>query len=85
MLFIDTTALQVIQIVLTSLLGIFGIAAAMNGYLFRKIHWFIRLLAIAGGLRMMDPNWFTDVIGVGILAVVILLQKIGGRKTQTAA
>ena len=85
MLFIDTTALQVIQIVLTSLLGIFGIAAAMNGYLFRKIHWFIRLLAIAGGLLMMDPNWFTDVIGVGILAVVILLQKIGGRKTQTAA
>ena len=85
MLFINTTALQVIQIVLTSLLGIFGIAAAMNGYLFRKIHWFIRVLAVAGGLLMMDPNWLTDVIGVVVLAAVIILQKTGGRKTQIAA
>ena len=85
MLFINTTALQVIQIVMTSLLGIFGIAAAMNGYLFRKIHWFIRVLAVAGGLLMMDPNWLTDVIGVVVLAAVIILQKTGGRKTQIAA
>ena len=83
MLFVDTTALQVIQIVVTSLLGIFGVAAAMNGYLFRKMHWIIRVLAVAGGLLMMDPNWITDVIGIAILAAVVIWQKIGSKKAQT--
>ncbi|MBO7385789.1 MAG: TRAP transporter permease, partial [Clostridia bacterium] len=66
-LFINTTAVQVVQIVATSLLGIFGVAAAMNGFLFRKMHWIIRVIACAGGLLMMDSKLVTDIIGIVIL------------------
>ncbi|MBR0352506.1 MAG: TRAP transporter permease [Oscillospiraceae bacterium] len=84
-LFIDTTALQVIQIVVTSLLGIFGVAAAMNGFLFRKMHWIIRVIACAGGLLMMDPKLITDIVGIAILALVVVWQRFGGRKNAAAA
>ena len=84
-LFIDTTALQVIQIIVTSLLGIFGVAAAMNGYLFRKMHWAVRVIACAGGLLMMDPKLITDIVGIAILALVVVWQKFGNRKTAAAA
>ena len=84
-LFIDTTAVQVVQIVVTSLLGIFGVAAAMNGYLFRKMHWALRVLACAGGLLMMDPNLLTDIVGIAVLAIVVVWQKFGKTKTASAA
>lgn len=85
MLFIDTTALQVIQIVATSLLGIFGVAAAMNGYLFRRMHWVTRVVACAGGLLMMDPKLVTDIAGIVILVLVVIWQRFGKRKAAAAA
>ena len=84
-LFINTTAVQVVQIVVTSLLGIFGVAAAMNGYLFRKMHWIIRVVACAGGLLMMDPNLITDIVGIAILALVVVWQLFGNRIRKAEA
>ena len=84
-LFINTTAVQVVQIVVTSLLGIFGVAAAMNGFLFRKMHWIIRVIACAGGLLMMDPNLITDIVGIAILALVVVWQLFGNRIRKAEA
>ncbi|MBR6270780.1 MAG: TRAP transporter permease [Lachnospiraceae bacterium] len=75
MLFVDASFLQVVQIVATSLIGIFGVAAAMNGYLFRKINIFVRLVLCAGGLLMLDPGLTTDLIGIGLLAGAIIFQR----------
>jgi TRAP-type uncharacterized transport system fused permease subunit len=69
----------------TSLLGIFGVAAAMNGYLFRKMHWVTRVVACAGGLLMMDPKLVTDIAGLVILALVVIWQRFGRRKAAAAA
>ena len=84
-LFINTTAVQVVQIVVTSQLGIFGVAAAMNGFLFRKMHWIIRVIACAGGLLMMDPNLITDIVGIAILALVVVWQLFGNRIRKAEA
>lgn len=80
MLFVDTSALQVVQIVITSLIGIFGVAAAMNGFLFRKIHWAVRIPLCAGGLMMMAPSVWTDIVGLVIMAAAIAWQKLGEKK-----
>ena len=85
MLFIDTTPLEVVQIIITSLVGIFGVAAALNGHLFRKMAWPIRVLSAVGGLLMMDPALTTDIIGVGIMAVVVLWQLFAGKTDAPAA
>lgn len=64
MVFINTNAFQVVQICVTSLLGIFGIAAALNGFLFGKLNLLFKILLIAGGLCMMDPGMMTDIVGL---------------------
>ena len=85
MLLIDVTALGIIQIVITSLVGIFGVAAAMNGFLFKKLEWPCRVLICAGGLLMMDPTAITDVIGIVLFAAVFAWQYFGAKKERAAA
>ncbi|GHV67728.1 C4-dicarboxylate ABC transporter [Spirochaetia bacterium] len=76
MLLIDTTPLKVIQIILSSCIGMFGLAAGLEGYMFRKVGIFWRLAAIAGGFLLIDPGFLSDIIGFGLIAVVTLYQII---------
>ena len=84
MLLVDTTTLQVVLVVASSILGIFGVAAGLNGYLFKTIHPVLRILLAAGGLLMMDPTVTTDVIGIVLMAAVIILQFLLSRRKATA-
>ena len=74
MLFIDTTAGEVILIVITSLIGIFGVSAGLEGYIFRNASWWERLLSVAGGLLLIYPGIVTDVIGLVLVGLVIVIQ-----------
>ena len=86
MLFINVTSwLEVAQIILSALLGLFGIAAALNGYLFRHIPWIFRLALVAGGLCMMVPGTVTDLIGFLLVVGAAAWQKVASRKTAAAA
>ena len=80
MLLIDTTVLQVVEIIITSLLGIFGLAAALNGYLFCRIPAPVRFLFAAGGIMMIDPNLMTDLVGLVILLICVTVQRINMKK-----
>ncbi len=80
MLLVDTNALQVIQIVITSLAGLFGVAAALNGTLFRKMHPVLRLALAAGGLCMMSPGTLTDFVGLAVVAGVCGFEYVAAKK-----
>lgn len=80
MVFIDTNAISVVQICITSLLGIFGIAAALNGFLYGKLNPVFRLALIAGGLCMMDPGAMTDIIGLVLVVGIIIFQRVTFKK-----
>ena len=72
MLFIDVTGpMQVVSIIITSLVGIFGVASALEGYIFVKMNPVQRVMAAAGGLLLIDPKVLTDIIGIALVAVVI--------------
>ena len=66
---------QVIQIVITSLLGLFGVAAALNGFLFRAINPLFRVLIAIGGMGMMIPGTVTDLIGLALVAGIYIYQR----------
>ena len=72
------------QIILSALLGLFGIAAALNGNLFHRIPWLFRVALVAGGLCMMIPGTVSDLIGFALLAGVVLWQKASAKKTAAA-
>ena len=80
MLFIDTVWYEVVQIVISSLIGLFGVAAALNGFLYCKINPLFRILLVAGGLSMMIPGTLTDVIGLAVVCGVILCQRAAAKR-----
>ena len=84
MLFVDTTAVQVVVVVITSLVGMFGVAASLNGFLFRRINALIRILFAAGGLLMLDPSTMTDIIGLAILVLAFAWQYIASKRNTEA-
>ena len=85
MLLIDVTAFKVIQIIVTSLIGIFGVAAAMNGFLFQKLSWPARIVICVAGLMMMDPTVITDIVGIVLMALVFTFQFLAARKAKPQA
>ena len=64
MLFINASVGDIVLICATAVLGMFGIAAAMNGYLFKKIQWYMRIGFMVGGLMLLIPGIVTDIIGL---------------------
>jgi len=75
----------VLQIGMSSVLGIFGIAAAMNGHLVRPIPMLLRLVMAVGGLCMMIPGGLTDVIGLVVVVAIIAFQHVMKKKEVRTA
>ena len=85
MLLIDTTVGQVILICVTSLVGIFGVSAALEGYLYRPIPWHLRLVSAAGGLLLIYPGFVTDAAGMLLVGAVILMQYMANKSGRLVA
>ena len=84
MLLIDITVIKMIQIIITSFVGIFGVAAALNGYLFKNMTVVPRVLILVAGIMMMDPQLVTDIIGIAVFCAVIAWQYFGSKKLNAA-
>ena len=76
---------QIIQICVTSLLGIFGVAAALNGFLYKKINPLFRVIMAVGGLCMMIPGTVTDLIGLVLVAGICGYQYLSAKKDRSVA
>ena len=85
MLFVDTTAWEVILICITSLVGIFSVSAALEGYVLRNMTWWQRIIIAVGGLLLIYPGWVTDVIGLAMVAVIVGLQILEKRTAKRLA
>lgn len=84
MLFEGVTAwYQVLQIAGSALVGLFGVAAALNGHLFKKIPMVLRFLIAAGGIGMMIPGTWSDLAGLAVVALVTLFQYLTSKKNKT--
>ena len=85
MLFVDVTGvLQVVQICISALLGIFGVAAALNGFLYRPVPVLLRVLLAVGGLGMMIPGTATDIAGFVLVVAIVFYQRISARRAAVA-
>jgi TRAP transporter 4TM/12TM fusion protein len=83
MLFIDTDALHVIRIIITSVIGMFGLASGLEGYMFIPAIVPERLMAVAGGLCLIHPGLASDTVGIVLIAVVLTLQLLRRRRGLT--
>ena len=85
MLFIDTTAFEIVQICITSLVGIFAVSAALEGWFLCHMKWYERILSLIGGLMLIYPGLLTDAIGLGLIVIMAVMQMVESRKEGSAA
>ena len=80
MVFVDTTALEVVEIVVTSLVGMYGLSMALEGYCRSELGWPLRLLAAAGGLCLIYPGLVSDALGLGAVGVAVAVSLVQSRR-----
>ena len=85
MVLVDTTVAEVVMIAITSLIGMFGLGMALEGYYRGSIPWYLRILSAAGGLCLVYPGTVTDVIGIVVVGAIVVMQILRAKKTLKAA
>jgi TRAP transporter 4TM/12TM fusion protein len=75
---------EILRAVVTGSIGVVALAASMEGYFLRRATWFERALFLVAAFLLIDPNAVTDVIGAGVLAAALLMQKVWVPRSQVA-
>lgn len=80
LLLIDTTFVEGALVTITAIIGVIMLGAAAEGYLFRTMGWLTRILSLASSIMLITPNRFFDVLGIGIVGIVLIVQWVKRRK-----
>ncbi len=75
MLLIDTTWYEATWIFVTATVGMYGLAAAMQGWLITEARWWERLVLFAAAVSLVKPGLYTDLAGLVGLALIYLVQR----------
>ena len=67
---------------MTSIIGVLGMAGGLQGYFIARCRMWERPLLALGGLALIDSGSLTDLIGIGALAAVSVLQLLRTRRTE---
>jgi TRAP transporter 4TM/12TM fusion protein len=60
-----------IMAIMTACIGVYGLAVATEGYIFRTVPLWARLLALAGAISLIIPGFLGDMAGVALLGFVV--------------
>jgi TRAP transporter 4TM/12TM fusion protein len=71
---VDASIPLVGQMLMTSVVGMIGVGAAVEGWYWTRMAWWERIAALAAGLMLIDPATVTDVTGLGIMGLLTIFQ-----------
>ncbi len=66
---------EIVHVLVTAALGIYLLAAGVQGWLLGPLNVGLRVLLLGGALSMIAGGWVSDGIGLGILVLTLLIQK----------
>ncbi len=84
MLLIADTKLQIVQAVITALVGVYLLAAGSEGHFFGQANWFIRIILLAAAFTLIKPGIISDLVGLVLGAVAFGLVKGFKRPVKVA-
>ena len=74
--------LDVLWTIITAFVGIGALASGIEDRLFRKTAVYERIMLIIAGLMLVYPTPLYDAIGIGLIVIVVILQKIDLSRTS---
>src|SRR5699024_6756969 len=66
--------LQIVLSIATAFIGIVAWSTFIQGYLLTKYGWTERVLAVAAAVVLINHIWWTDLLGFGLFALIVLIQ-----------
>ncbi len=78
------TWLSFFQVSLSCAAGVFAIATAVAGYFLAPLNAFWRFVMVCAGLLLVAPSWESDVAALFVIAPVLALQILQGRRAKDA-
>ncbi len=84
LLLINTSFLEGVRVAVGASFGVFMIGVAAEGYLFTKANFLMRLVAAGGALALIDSGIYTDMVGLGILVLLVTYQYLSAKKEKSA-
>lgn len=85
LLLIGSAPLDIVLVTITALMGMTGVAAATEGYLFAKMNPAVRILSLVGGLMLIVPGLQTDIGGLALVICTVAIQTIAAKKQKQTA
>lgn len=73
---------SIISVVLTSIIGVVALSAAVEGYFIKEYRHLSRLILGAGALMLIVPERITDVIGIVLVLVMMGAQLVTSRQNK---
>ena len=74
LLMVDATSLALVSVTLSALLGMIAISSALCGFLADHCRPYERILLIIAGLLMIKPGGVTDLVGLALFVVILVMQ-----------
>ena len=81
LLMVDATPLAIVSVTLSALLGMIAISSALCGFLADHCRPYERLLLIIAGLLMIKPGGITDLVGLVLFVVILVMQYRRAKET----
>ncbi len=85
MLLIDVQLGAGILMVITSMAGMIAVSAGVMAYLIHPMLWWERIVFIVGGVLMVMPGTYTDLIGLALVGASVAVQLSRKRAAAKAA
>lgn len=64
---------EIISVCVTSILGVIGLSAAIEGYFKHRINNIFRIILAVGSVLLISPEFISDIIGITILAIMLII------------
>lgn len=76
--------LPIVKCLITSLIGVYALAVSLEGFMKKKVPAVMRVALFAASLLLIDSRFITDVAGLAIVIVAVMLYgSLGARKASS--
>lgn len=83
-LLMEGTIFQILRAAFTSIVGGISLAAAVQGWMFRLLTGYERVILVIAALLLFSTKYFTDIIGISLIIVIFIVSKLTSHRNKVA-
>ncbi|WP_047983585.1 TRAP transporter permease [Ornithinibacillus californiensis] len=77
-----TNGWEIAWVATTAAIGIIALGAGLEGYFMVNMNWLLRITSVLAAVTLVIPGTLTDVIGLGLLALVVVVQFLASKREK---